>query len=251
MKRLLHTLDLLLGLTLATSLVMCVLTAWPTGSLAAGAAQPAGEAAGQQRTLAPFDAIRIAGGFELRVLQGEREALLIHADAAQMPRIETSVDGSGTLHIGWTPGTAPWQRGKPRLELTVVRLQRLASAGANRIRIEALTTPQLNLAESGSGQLQLIDLSTDALELHLSGSASASASGRAKRLQARIAGSGEIDAAALVSEEVAVSIAGSGNAALQAQKTLSVSIAGSGDVVDSGPATVQTSVAGSGRVRRR
>jgi Putative auto-transporter adhesin, head GIN domain len=55
----------------------------------------------------------------------------------------------------------------------------------------------------------------------------------------------------LKSDDVSVSIAGSGDAAVNAQKTLSVSIAGSGDVVYTGDAMVKSSVAGSGSVKRR
>jgi uncharacterized membrane protein len=58
--------------------------------------------------------------------------------------------------------------------------------------------------------------------------------------------------ASLAANDVTVSIAGSGDATVQANKSLGVSIAGSGDVQYSGTATdVRSSVAGSGRVTKK
>ena len=57
--------------------------------------------------------------------------------------------------------------------------------------------------------------------------------------------------AELESDEVRVSIAGSGDAAVNAQKSLDVSIAGSGDVSYVGNPAVKSSVAGSGSVSKR
>jgi len=66
-----------------------------------------------------------------------------------------------------------------------------------------------------------------------------------------IAGSGAVKLMDMRADEVSVNIAGSGDAAVNANKTLAVSIAGSGDVVYSGDATVKSSVAGSGSVKKR
>ena len=79
-----------------------------------------------------------------------------------------------------------------------------------------------------------------------------SASGKAARLGLSIAGSGDLRARELAADDVDISIAGSGNADVQAAKTLAVAIAGSGDVQYSGAATLAKSrIAGSGTIRQR
>ena len=78
-----------------------------------------------------------------------------------------------------------------------------------------------------------------------------SAAGRAGKLAASVAGSGDIRADGLAADVVEVSIAGSGDVKVQADKTLQVNIAGSGDVVYGGNPTVRQSILGSGSVTRR
>ena len=63
-----------------------------------------------------------------------------------------------------------------------------------------------------------------------------------------LAGSGDVHAADLVGEQVAVKIAGSGDAQVHATQTLAVSIAGSGDVRYRGHPRVSRAIAGSGEV---
>jgi hypothetical protein len=65
-------------------------------------------------------------------------------------------------------------------------------------------------------------------------------------------GSGDIKVGALTTPTFALSIAGSGDASVQALKTLAVSIAGSGDVDYSGAAALtKGAIAGSGTIRQR
>jgi Putative auto-transporter adhesin, head GIN domain len=67
-----------------------------------------------------------------------------------------------------------------------------------------------------------------------------------------IAGSGDVRTRELAADDVSISIAGSGNASVQANKTLAISVAGSGDVEYGGPATITKSrLAGSGSIRQR
>ena len=78
------------------------------------------------------------------------------------------------------------------------------------------------------------------------------ASGKALKLDIAIAGSGDVRTRELAADDVSISIAGSGDADVQANKTLAVSIAGSGDVEYRGAATLAKSrVAGSGSIRQR
>jgi hypothetical protein len=66
-----------------------------------------------------------------------------------------------------------------------------------------------------------------------------------------VAGSGDAWLRELEAEDVKVSVAGSGDARVNARQRLRVAVAGSGDVRYTGPASnVTTVVTGSGTVRR-
>ena len=71
---------------------------------------------------------------------------------------------------------------------------------------------------------------------------------RSRGYEVEIAGSGDIDGAAVIAETASVSIAGSGNVTAHATSTASVDIAGSGDVRVTGGAKCSVSKAGSGNV---
>ena len=72
-----------------------------------------------------------------------------------------------------------------------------------------------------------------------------------KKVHITIAGSGNYNGQGLISDDVDVDIAGSGNAHILVNNNLKANIAGSGDIYYSGtPETVDTDVAGSGNVKR-
>ena len=102
-----------------------------------------------------------------------------------------------------------------------------------------------------TGDVHLTDLQTESVGLTIGGSGSLETSGRGQKLRISIAGSGDVTGDKFDADEVAVEIAGSGNASVKANKTLKVAIAGSGDVVYSGDPKVTQSIAGSGSVTRR
>jgi Putative auto-transporter adhesin, head GIN domain len=86
----------------------------------------------------------------------------------------------------------------------------------------------------------------------ITGSGDVQASGKSGKLSVSISGSGDVRTRELVADDVGISIAGSGNASVQANKTIAVSIAGSGDVEYVSAATITRSrIAGSGSVRQR
>lgn len=103
---------------------------------------------------------------------------------------------------------------------------------------------------AGSGDVQAPALNSREMKVSIAGSGDVTLGGKSTVLDVSISGSGDVKAAKFESQEVKVSIAGSGDATIWARDTLKVSIAGSGDVRYYGDAKVQNSVAGSGRVRR-
>jgi hypothetical protein len=214
-----------------------------------------GTAATETRPLGDFEAIAVAGSIDVTVRQAAAATAVVTADDNLLPQVETVVEDGArgrTLKIRLRRGTSLRLKTPVTVNVDVVRLTAIASAGSSDIVVERLDTPSLAVALTGSSDAVLRGLSAGTLSLELSGSCDVRAEGSAARLKLSIAGSGDADLAGLAGDEVSVSIAGSGDARIVANRSLKVSIAGSGDVVYSGQAAeVTSSIAGSGSVRKR
>jgi hypothetical protein len=107
------------------------------------------------------------------------------------------------------------------------------------------------LAMAGSDKLIMENVNQPRLDLAVAGSASVVAQGSSERVKLSIAGAGRAQLAELTMKRLDVQIAGSGNIEAAPRDELNVTIAGSGDVrLLSDPAQVHTNITGSGRVIR-
>jgi len=86
------------------------------------------------------------------------------------------------------------------------------------------------------------------LTLTLNGTVSGQAYGTAQRLNIKLNGAGDLDAAGLIGRDVTVTINGAGKVAVGAEKNLNAVINGAGDVVYYGAPKVVQRIAGLGRV---
>ena len=118
------------------------------------------------------------------------------------------------------------------------------------IRVVVNAKTVKSISIAGSGSVSAPSLATAQLAITIAGSGDARLGGRADSLEVHIAGSGDVNAEKLDAERAKVHVAGSGDATLVARKALDVHVAGSGDVRYYGDPTVQRKVAGSGSVRR-
>lgn len=108
-----------------------------------------------------------------------------------------------------------------------------------------------NVALSGADiDIQLGRLNQDRLSLSLSGTGEIGAGGRVDRLDASIAGAGDIQMADAAVKRANIHIAGSGDVTVNPRDEANVSVAGSGKVrMTAMPARLNQSITGSGGVR--
>jgi hypothetical protein len=182
----------------------------------------------EQRQVGDFDTITLAGSAQVNVTVGPEVLVTVEADDNVVPVIETKVKGD-TLVISHTEQ----YDSKVGVKVTI-------------------TTPRLKgVALAGSGDINVNGISGDDFSASITGSGDITAVGATKRLDATITGSGDLKLAELQADAAKVTVVGSGDATVSASDELSVSIAGSGDVRYIGsPAKIDKSVAGSGSVRQ-
>jgi hypothetical protein len=188
-----------------------------------------GVAAAEARTVAPFDAIELAGSNIVDVHVGGAQSVVVHADDNLLDRVVTEVRG-GTLVVGNRNG---------------------GFAAATRMRVE-VTVPKLGeIALSGSGSVVVDGIDAERVAVALSGSGEIRAQGTTTRLDVTVDGSGDARLDELVAADVRAVVSGTGRILVTATRTLDASVPGTGTVVYGGePEHVRSNVSGIGAVTR-
>jgi hypothetical protein len=118
-----------------------------------------------------------------------------------------------------------------------------------RLRIDVVTPNTREFHLAGAQKLSIRNFDQDSLILHVAGAAEVDAQGRARRLEAHIAGAGHLDMQSLPVQDAEVEIAGAGDAQLDARNSSDVSISGAGHVqLRCRPANTQAHTTGFGGV---
>ena len=124
------------------------------------------------------------------------------------------------------------------------------SHGATHAVVE-IDVPSLDaLDSSGSGDVSAADVSGDVLAVAADGSGDLELAGTTRQLTVDQRGSGDLDLGHLSSDDARVSTKGSGDTELWVEATLDLHTDGSGDVEYRGDAAVTKDVNGSGDVER-
>jgi len=240
-----------------------------------------GVAARDQRTVGSYGRLDIGGAMQVEVRVGEAPSLLVEADGNLLPYIRTEARGD-TLQI--TSERLLRSKNPIRVVYTVPRLTEVHAGGAGRVTVLGLAGAPLEVHKSGSGQIRLagkVDSlnarvsgsgTLDAGELHsasadlgvsgsgrmnigdiqgdyaraqVSGSGVLQAGGRVRSLNARVSGSGNMDLAALSTQEADLASSGSGGIRATVKQSLVAYGGGSGGIrVYGRPA--QSSISGKG-----
>jgi hypothetical protein len=212
-----------------------------------------GTAAREARDASGFEAVRVAGPFQVVLRQQPAHRVSLEGDGNLLSYVETRVvDGNKgkVLEVGVKRGYQLKSHQALKLEIDLPTLRAVALAGSGQATLDPMKVGVLDLSVAGSGTLKARQLQADKLSITVAGSGDVVADGRSAELGVSIAGSGDVQLADFVADEVKVSISGSGDAAVQANRKLKVSIAGSGDVRYRGDAELSSSIAGSGSVRK-
>jgi len=104
---------------------------------------------------------------------------------------------------------------------------------------------------AGSGDVTATGVQSDEFAVEIAGSGDVSPAGTVAALSIEIAGSGRFQGEDLVATTATVEVAGSGDVVVNATEELDIDVAGSGNVEYVGNPTVTQSVSGSGEVRSR
>jgi hypothetical protein len=204
----------------------------------------------EDRNVTNTGKIKSLGNFNIEIVQGSPSAVKVEADENLLPYILTE-NRDDKLVIRAREGYNLSSEDKIKITVTTDRLAEVEVDGSGDVNGVGKFSgaDHLKISIAGSGNVNL-NTNTPEIQSSIAGTGNITLSGETKDSKIEIAGVGNYKAEDLLSENVEVHIAGSGNARVYAENNLSVDIAGSGDVYYKGNASIKQSVAGSGKITK-
>lgn len=205
------------------------------------------------RHLSGFNAINVAGPFDVFITQGSTESVKVEAPSDVIDRVLTEVN-NGVLKVYSKHDTFNWgnwwgNHKKIAVYVVAKDLNAVSITGSGDVSFkDGLTTNSLKLRISGSGDMVgRVDVKT--LETSISGSGDMNLTGRAGSSTVSLVGSGDYTARNLTTASTAIRLTGSGDAYVNASERIDAALHGSGDIHCSGnPKNVSKSTSGSGDI---
>lgn len=218
-----------------------------------GGGQPgSGKVVSETRPVTGLQAIELSYPAEVVIRQGEVESVEIEAEDNLLAQLSTEVLAGKLVlanrEANWAQRVHPTQPVK--ILITVKNLTAIDFSSAGSLRVEKLSTPELQVRLSGAGNLTLEELQTDLLDCRLSGAGEIEANGSAKTLKLVISGMGSFQGAELTSQSVETRLSGAGSAIVRANLQLDASLSGAGSIDYYGDPQVSQTVSGAGRIHK-
>jgi hypothetical protein len=198
-----------------------------------------------------FQRVSLAGPHDVVVTVGGAPSVRAVGDPEALERLEVRI-ANGELILGNRNRSGfSWgsNRHKATIYVTAPSLTAAAVAGSGDMKVDKVEGERFEAAISGSGDLALAALKVGDASFSIAGSGGLQAAGESRKARVSIAGSGGIKAPSFSTEELEVSIAGSGSVALRATGTAAINILGSGSADIAGGAKCQVTKMGSGSAR--
>jgi len=213
--------------------------------------------------LSGFTRIKIAGPFDVHLVQGTEESVKIEVPEDVKGRITAKVSG-GVLkihqtHDNWGQGYQSWYSEKSvwrnhkkiAVYITAKDLNGITISGSAHIKFDAgISANSLTFKLRGSGEI-IGKIDVKKLDSRVSGSGNIKLSGAAGHSVVRVSGSGNFSAPELLTAISAAKVSGSGRAKINASDRVNAAVSGSGGVSYTGTAkNINSSKSGSGQINR-
>ena len=216
----------LLAAVLALVVALLIRHDWLVAPTTSTRLHGSGVAATQARELTPFTRIELAGANNVHVRVGAAQAVAVHADDNLIDRVTTAVR-DGTLVIanrGTFTTTVPVS-----VDVTVPTLDNFVLSGSGTVDADGVQAQQFTIRVGGAGTVTV--------------------SGTVDRLDATLAGTGDVRLGDLVARDVRATASGTGRLEVHATDALDASVSGVGTIVYRGnPGTVIRNVTGTGSI---
>jgi hypothetical protein len=200
-----------------------------------------------------FTGVDLRGPDDIQVKTADAFSVRAEGDSKVLDQLDIRVVG-GELRVGRKDGDHGWfwsgnhDDEGVKIYVTLPHLNSASIAGSGNLTADR-GEGDFKAGVAGSGDLNVAALQGGAVDLNVAGSGTLKVAGTATSFKASIAGSGDIDAKGLSATSAKVSIAGSGNVTGTVNGDADVSLVGSGDATLGGGAKCKVNTMGSGEAR--
>ena len=203
----------------------------------------------QNKKIDLVDTLSLAGSFNVYLTQGDRPALRIEGNEADLELVNVEQHGKKLfINIKKKSGFTFINK-KIDVFLTTNTLTNLNLKGSVHLMSEnEFHIDDLNLTTKGSGRA-IIGINAQNLNVDIKGSGNVILAGYAQHQDICISGSGSYKANKLLSGSANVNVYGSGTAYLDVERELNIKVYGSGNVLYKGNPSIQSQSYGSGKVK--
>lgn len=152
------------------------------------------------------------------------DALVIDADAAVTPACEVRAR-TGRIDAVWCNSDGPLRHlGE------VTDLHELTVTGNGEVDLDVVITDHLDIAAGGNGALSVRSLLADRLTLDLGGNGDVTLGGVVRDARFDISGNGDLDARALLLQDLFIAMTGSGTAVVTVAGSIDGAVSGNGQL---------------------
>lgn len=205
----------------------------------------------EARSHANFNKVKSHGFFDIYIETSEVFNIEIEGESNLLEYVDTWVEDQ-TLHIRTRKGYNLRTGKDVNVYITAPDFRQISNSGSGDIEStrRLMINDEIKFQILGSGDID-VDVDAPRVISEVSGSGDVELRGNCRFFQGTVNGSGDISAAELKSEEVKISISGSGNAEVFASIQMDVKVMGSGNVVYEGNPQISQSIMGSGSIRKK
>ena len=202
----------------------------------------------ERRTTAPYDEIKVAGFFDVSLVEGKEGNIVIEGEENIIPVVVVEVKNNA-LTIYTDKNTSLSSKKRLLIKIPVEAVSSISLAGSGSITSKTtIKAEDIAIQLSGSGDINLT-LASQNVKASLSGSGDIVLTGTTDNYDTSLAGSGDIKSEELVAKNVSAALSGSGDISVNCSNDLQAKVAGSGNISCKGtPVTKDTKVSGSGRI---
>ena len=203
----------------------------------------------EERSVVPFNEIKVSSGIDVFITQGEEEAIKVIADDNLLDYIKTEAS-EGRLKIYTNVNIRQSRSKEVHLIYKQIRSIKISSAGdvkaTNRMKAEDL---DINL--SSAGDLEL-DVEAEQISCKISSSGDAYITGNADKLDADLSSAGNLYAYDLIVKKAKVHASSAGNAKIHATEEVHLTASSAGDIYYKGnPENVHINTSSAGSIVKK
>ncbi len=208
----------------------------------------------EERNLESYDAVSVAGWFDVELVSGKEGALTLSGEENLLEHIETEVK-NGKLIVktesGYNLQPSSWKGKGILITIPVTDINSMVLSGSGDVEGKTkLVSDHFEVVMSGSGDMDL-EIESDEIDVTLSGSGDMVLKGSSDKLRVTVSGSGDVKAYDLSAREVDATVSGSADIKVTASEYLRARVSGSGDIHYRGnPEKIDTKTAGSGDIQK-